>query len=297
MNNKFLNRSEKDSVKAEIKKVIQERVGEVMNKLSSLKENNSTVDNAELKIAMEPIIGMTPKQIADKIIPILSGEAMNEASEEGKSVIKKYIARALTGLGVTTSIASVVYAALFASPQTRTIVEKIIDGTLPADVTLVAGIIGIVLGGIIDSIDLGSFNSTKKKLDELSPELRQRAFDTAKSNFEKATEDDEINREILRKQADKFATHINPEVEGKIKRAADSAGLNVEIIRAVSSDNKPYVQLFFLEKDSGTPSKYNKLFYVSVTKDSYSVRDRENLPASFLKLLSNIIKNIQANEL
>jgi len=195
MNKRVLNKSKKDSIKAEIKKVIQERVGKAINKLSNLKESAPRVDGVDLTIAIEPIIGMTSKQIADKILPALSGEVMNEASEEGKAVIKKYIAKALTVLGVTTSIVSVVYAALFASPQTKPIIEKIINGTLPADASLLAGIIGIVLGGIVDSVGVDATRSMKEGIQKTDADIDDMAkgiIKRAKGNY------DEENKLIVK---------------------------------------------------------------------------------------------------
>lgn len=204
MNKRVLNKSKKDSIKAEIKKVVQERVGEAINKLSKLNENSPAVD---LATAMEPIIGMTPKQIADKILPTLSSEIVNEASEEGKSVIKKYIAKALTGLGITTAVTSIVYTALLSSPQTSPIVEKIINGTLSPDASLIAGIIGIVLGGIIASVGVDATRSMKEGIQKTDADIDDMAKDIikrAKGNYDEenklivtsAQGDSEIQRRL-----------------------------------------------------------------------------------------------------
>lgn len=289
---KKINNADRAAIMAEVKKALQEGVDKLAKKKHAISESN-----VDIKSALVPIAGMTSQEIADLVEPVLAKDIMNEADKVDTNTIKKLVYKALTGLGITTSLTSIVYTTLLSSPKTGPVVEKIINGTLSPDASLIAGIIGIVLGGLVTSVGIDAKRGMKEKLDELSPELRKKAFDAGKARFDATSDDDFINKDIYRRQADRFATHITPAVEEKVKSLADQAGLSVELTKGVDFNDNPFVQLFFLGKRQGTVSQYNTLFSLYVTKDGYKLKDKENIPNEALKLLQSIIRLIQTQEL
>lgn len=179
MKNKALSQSKKNSMLSEIRKVLSEGVNKALEKIEKTNESLADNDNQEvfIKQALQPIAGMSPKEIASIVEPALSKNMMTEAEKVDANGIKKIVYNALTGLGITTALTSIVYTALLSSPQTGPIVEKIINGTLSPDASLIAGVIGIALGGLVASVGIDAKRGMKEGVQKTDEDINDMAKD------------------------------------------------------------------------------------------------------------------------
>lgn len=147
------------------------------------------------------------------------------------------------------------------------------------------------------TIELG-----KPSVNEISADLKRRAFNAANDKFNAASDDTAgLHKRKHLQQADKFLSHVNPEIEKFIKDRAAAFNLKVGIEKKIESyHDTEVIYLYFLPSTgSYTPNYSNNLFSVGVMKNNYKLNKDNSveIPKNFDRALLQIIKVIQDKEI
>jgi hypothetical protein len=147
----------------------------------------------------------------------------------------------------------------------------------------------------------------ESSITEISADLKRKAFKSANDKFEKTDYDTAgLDKSKYAQQADKFLSHVNPEIEKFIKDRAAAFNLKVGVEKKIESyHDTEVIYLYFLPStDTSTgsyePNYSNNLFSVGIMKNNYKLNKDNSLveiPKNFDRALLQIIKVIQDKEI
>jgi len=137
-------------------------------------------------------------------------------------------------------------------------------------------------------------------VDEISPEVKHRAFKKAADYVEKPGQDsDTLDYTKRRVQGDKFASHISPGLQEELSKIALGFGEGYEgfMKKGVHGiEHEPYITIYFGKASENLMNGYS--ISIVVTKDSAKVVKREEqIPQHVQRRMMTFIKKLQSIEL
>ncbi len=178
-----------------------------------------------------------------------------------------------------------------------------------------------------DDIEMGGNKSIKRKvavestnkkinalkegdIDEISGDLKKRAFDAANSKYktqsggDSSGQDRDVNyldKVKSLSQANAFSSHINPDIKKAVIGVGDKLNLKTSINK-VTDDNRAPVTIYYGDNKLLNIDVSNYTIAIYIKKDSYKIDTKgvsvpTLIPEPIQRMLVRLIKTIQNNEI